>query len=63
MMSTDADKITKLEQKLAQLEQKNAQLVKHAQDLNHRVSLLERENNRRKGEVNQIANAINRKGN
>ena len=54
-MSTDAEKITKLEQQIAQL-------IKHAQDLHQRVSLLERENNRRKGEVNQIASVINRRG-
>ena len=53
-MSTDADKIIKLEQQIAQL-------IKHAQDLNQRVSLLEKENNRRRGEVSQITSVINRR--
>jgi len=54
-MSTDTDKITKLEQQVAQL-------IKQNQELSRRVSLLERENNRRRGEVSQIASAINRRG-
>ena len=54
-MSTDADKIKKLEQHVGQL-------IKQNQELNQRISLLERENNRRRGEVSQIAAAINRRG-
>ncbi len=54
-MLTDTDKITKLEQQVAQL-------IKQNQELGRRVSLLERENNRRRGEVSQIASAINRRG-
>jgi len=54
-MSTDADKIKKLEQFVEQL-------IKQNQELNQRISLLERENSRRRGEVNQIASAINRRG-
>ena len=54
-MSTDTDKIKKLEQQVVQL-------IKQNQELNRRISLLERENNRRRGEVSQIASAINRRG-
>jgi len=54
-MSTEADKIKKLEQYVEQL-------VKQNQELNQRISLLERENNRRRGEVSQIASVINRRG-
>ena len=54
-MSTETDKIKKLEQFVEQL-------IKQNQELNQRISLLERENNRRRGEVNQIASAINRRG-
>lgn len=54
-MSTETDKIKKLEQFVEQL-------VKQNQELNQRVSLLERENNRRRGEVSQIASVINRRG-
>ena len=54
-MSTDTDKIKKLEQHVEQL-------IKQNQELNQRISLLERENNRRRGEVNQIASTINRRG-
>jgi predicted RNase H-like nuclease (RuvC/YqgF family) len=54
-MSTEADKIKKLEQFVEQL-------IKQNQELNQRISLLERENNRRRGEVSQIASAINRRG-
>ena len=54
-MSTEADKIKKLEQFVEQL-------IKQNQELTQRISLLERENSRRRGEVNQIASAINRRG-
>jgi hypothetical protein len=54
-MSTDADKIKKLEQFVEQL-------IKQNQDLAQRISLLERENGRRRQEVNQIASTINRRG-
>lgn len=54
-MSVETDKIKKLEQHVEQLIKKN-------QELNQRISLLERENNRRRGEVNQIASTINRRG-
>ena len=54
-MSVETDKIKKLEQHVEQL-------IKQNQDLNQRISLLERENNRRRGEVNQIASTINRRG-
>ena len=52
---TEAEKIKKLEQFIEQL-------IKQNQELNQRVSLLERENNRRRGEVSQIASVINRRG-
>jgi predicted RNase H-like nuclease (RuvC/YqgF family) len=52
---TEAEKIKKLEQFVEQL-------VKQNQELNQRISLLERENNRRRGEVSQIASVINRRG-
>jgi len=52
---TEAEKIKKLEQFVEQL-------IKQNQELNQRISLLERENNRRRGEVNQIASVINRRG-
>jgi hypothetical protein len=54
-MSTETDKIKKLEQFVEQL-------IKQNQELNQRISLLERENNRRRGEVSQIASVINRRG-
>ena len=54
-MSTEIDKIKKLEQHVEQL-------IKQNQELNQRISLLERENNRRRGEVSQIASVINRRG-
>jgi len=54
-MSTEADKIKKLEKFVEQL-------VKQNQELNQRISLLERENNRRRGEVSQITSVINRRG-
>jgi regulator of replication initiation timing len=54
-MSTETDKIKKLEQQVEQL-------IKQNQELNQRISLLERENNRRRGEVSQITSAINRRG-
>jgi hypothetical protein len=54
-MSTEADKIKKLEQLVEQL-------IKQNQELNQRISLLERENNRRRGEVSQITSVINRRG-
>ena len=54
-MSVETDKIKKLEQHVDQL-------IKQNQELNQRISLLERENNRRRGEVNQIASTINRRG-
>lgn len=54
-MSVETDKIKKLEQHVEQL-------IKQNQELNQRISLLERENNRRRGEVSQIASTINRRG-
>lgn len=54
-MSTEADKIKKLEQFVEQL-------IKQNQELNQRLSLLERENGRRRQEVNQITSVINRRG-
>lgn len=54
IMSTDADKIAKLEQQVAQL-------IKQNQELNQRVQFLERENSRRRGETSQIAAAVNRR--
>jgi len=54
-MTTEIDKIKKLEQLVEQL-------IKQNQELNQRISLLERENNRRRGEVSQIASVINRRG-
>jgi len=54
-MSTETDKIKKLEQHVEQL-------IKQNQELNQRIGLLERENSRRRSEVNQIASAINRRG-
>ena len=54
-MSTDTDKITKLEQQVAQL-------IKQNQELNQRIQFLERENSRRRGETSQISAAINRRG-
>jgi hypothetical protein len=44
------------------LEQKLQRLEKQVAELNQRVHFLERENNRRRNEVNQIASAINKKG-
>jgi len=52
---TEADKIKKLEQFVEQL-------IKQNQELNQRISLLERENNRRRGEVSQITSVINKRG-
>jgi len=52
---TEAEKIKKLEQFVEQL-------IRQNQELNQRISLLERENNRRRGEVSQIASVINRRG-
>ena len=54
-MSTETEKIKKLEQFVEQL-------IKQNQELNQRISLLERENSRRRQEVNQITSAINRRG-
>lgn len=54
-MSTEADKIKKLEQFVEQL-------IKQNQELSQRISLLERENSRRRQEVNQITSVINRRG-
>jgi predicted RNase H-like nuclease (RuvC/YqgF family) len=51
---TEAEKIKKLEQFVEQL-------IRQNQELNQRISLLERENNRRRGEVSQIASVINRR--
>jgi len=51
----DADKIKKLEQYVEQL-------IKQNQELNQRISLLERENTRRRGEVSKITSVINRRG-
>ena len=50
------------EEKIKKLEQFVEQLIKQNQELNQRVSLLERENNRRRGEVSHIASVINRRG-
>lgn len=52
-MSTDTDKIAKLEQQVALL-------IRQNKELNQRVGTLERENNRRRSETAQIASAIRR---
>ena len=52
---TEADKIKKLEQFVEQL-------IKQNQELNQRINLLERENNRRRSEVSQITSVINKRG-
>ena len=54
-MSTEAANIKKLEQHVEQL-------IKQNQELNQRISLLERQNIRRRQEVNQITSVINRRG-
>jgi hypothetical protein len=43
------------DQKIAALEQQLQKLVRQVTDLNQRVSFLERENNRRKQDVNVLA--------
>jgi regulator of replication initiation timing len=50
------------DQKKLMLEQQLNKLVQQVAELNRRVQFLERENNRRKMETNQITSAINRKG-
>ena len=54
-MSTEVDRIKKVEQLIEKL-------IKQNQELSQRISLLERENSRRRSEVTQIASAINRRG-
>lgn len=44
------------------MEQQLAKLTQQVSELNRRVQFLERENTRRRSEVNQMASAINRKG-
>jgi TolA-binding protein len=41
--------------KIAQLEQQLKRMEQKVLELNKRLTFLERENNRRKGEINQIA--------
>lgn len=43
-------------QKLSELERQVAQLMKQLAELNQRVSFLERENNRRKSDLNTLSN-------
>jgi prefoldin subunit 5 len=43
-------------QKLSELERQVAQLTKQLAELNQRVSFLERENNRRKSDINTLSN-------
>ena len=43
-------------QKLFELERQVAQLTKQLAELNQRVSFLERENNRRKSDINTLSN-------
>jgi len=43
-------------QKLSELERQVAQLMKQLAELNQRVSFLERENNRRKSDINTLSN-------
>jgi hypothetical protein len=50
------------DQKRLALEQQMNKLVQQVADLTRRVQFLERENSRRRSEVNQMASAINRKG-
>jgi hypothetical protein len=54
-MSKKANKNKKLAQFVEQL-------IKQNKELNQRISFLERENGRRRQEVNQIASTINRRG-
>jgi regulator of replication initiation timing len=44
------------DQKMALLEQQLTKLLQQVVELNRRVSFLERENNRRKLDINQISN-------
>lgn len=46
--------------KIAKLEQQVALLIRQNKELNQRVSILERENNRRRSETAQLASAIRR---
>lgn len=50
------------DQKKLMLEQQLNKLVQQVAELNRRVQFLERENSRRRSEVNQMSSAINRKG-
>ncbi len=50
------------DKKIATIEQQLQQIIKQNKELNQRVQFLERENARRRSEVNQIASAVNRKG-
>jgi hypothetical protein len=43
-------------QKISELERQVAQLTKQLAELNQRVSFLERENNRRKSDINTLSN-------
>lgn len=54
-MATDTQRIVQLEQQLQQLIKQNSDLSKH-------VVLLQRENNRRRSEIQQLASAVNRQG-
>lgn len=49
-------------QKIAQLEMTLQKLQESVKLMAQRISFLERENNRRKSDVNQLASSINRKG-
>jgi len=46
--------------KIAKLEQQVSLLIKQNKELNQRVSILERENNRRRRETAQLASAVRR---
>ena len=46
-------------QKIAQLEKQVQQLITQTKELNQKIMFLERENNRRRNDANQLATAIN----
>lgn len=49
-------------QKIVQLEQQVKTLIKQLSEVNQRLNFLERENNRRRSDITQIAAAINKRG-
>jgi uncharacterized small protein (DUF1192 family) len=44
------------DQKIVQMEKQLAKLVQQVAELNRRIGFLERENNRRKIDINQVSN-------